>query len=72
VTLRPTVNLIGPALIHWLLLTDENAPLRDRSWLSYLLWVGGHVAAAVVALLAARGFLGRRLAPNPTNAEVSR
>ena len=61
-----------PALIYWLLLTDENASLRDRSWLLYLLWVGGHVGAAVVALLAARGFLGRRLAPNPSGAEVSR
>jgi hypothetical protein len=53
-----------PALMYALLLTDENASLRDRSWLVYLLWVGGHVGAAVVALIAARGFLGRRLAPD--------
>jgi len=60
-----------PALIYLLLLTDENASLRDRSWLLYLLWVGGHVGAAVVALLAARRFLGSRLAPSPSGVEVS-
>lgn len=52
-----------PAIMYALLLSEENASLRDRSWLVYLLWVCGHVAAAVVALLAARGFLGRRLVP---------
>jgi len=55
-----------PALIYALLLTDENASLRNRSWLVYLLWVGAHVAAAVVAVLAARGFLGRRLVRSPS------
>ena len=60
-----------PALIYWLLLTDENASLRDRSWLVYLLWVGGHVGAAFVALLAARGFLGRRLAPSPSGVDAT-
>ena len=54
-----------PALIYGLLLTDENASLRNRSWLVYLLWVGGHVAAAIVAVLTARGFLGRRLVRSP-------
>lgn len=53
-----------PAIMYALLLTDENASLRDRAWLVYLLWIGGHVGAAVVSLLAARGFLGRRLAPD--------
>jgi len=60
-----------PALMYGLLLTDENASLRDRSWLVYLLWVGLHVGAAIVALLAARGFLGRRLAPSPSGLDVS-
>jgi len=60
-----------PALIYLLLLTDENQSLRARSWLLYLLWVGGHVGAAVVALLAARGFLGRRLAPSSSGVDVS-
>ena len=60
-----------PALIYWMLLTDENESLRSRSWLLYLLWVAGHVGAAVVALLAARGFLGRRLAPSPSGVAVS-
>jgi hypothetical protein len=55
-----------PALIYGLLLTDENASLRNRSWLVYLLWVGGHVGAAVVAALTARGFLGRRLVRSPS------
>ena len=54
-----------PAIMYALLLSDENTSLRDRSWLVYALWAGGHVAAAVVAVLAARGFLGRRLLPRP-------
>jgi hypothetical protein len=62
-----------PAIMYALLLSDENSSLRDRSWLVYALWVGGHVAAAVVAVLAARGFLGRRLVSRPEDQEpVSR
>lgn len=55
-----------PAIMYALLLSDENRSLHERSWLVYLLWIVGHVGAAVVALLAARGFLGRRLEPAPT------
>ena len=54
-----------PAVMYALLLSDENRSLHERSWLVYLLWIVGHVGAAVVALLAARGFLGRRLEPAP-------
>jgi hypothetical protein len=50
-----------PALMYALLLSEENSSLRDRAWLVYLLLFGGRVGAAVVAFLAARGFLGRRL-----------
>lgn len=53
-----------PAIMYALLLGDENASLRDRFWLISLLWIAGHVGAAVVAVLAARGLLGRRLAPD--------
>lgn len=56
-----------PAIMYGLLLTDENMSLRDRSWLVYTLWVTGHIGAAIVAVLAARGFLGRRLQPAAPN-----
>ena len=54
-----------PAIMYALLLSDENMSLRDRSWLVDVLWVAGHFGAAVVALLAARAFLGRRLLAGP-------
>ena len=54
-----------PGIMYALLLSDENMSLRDRSWLVYVLWVAGHVGAAILALLAARAFLGRRLLPSP-------
>jgi len=57
-----------PAIMYALLLSDENQSLRDRSWLVYTLWVGGHVGAATIGVLAARGFLGRRLASNEPGA----
>ena len=50
-----------PAIMYALLLSEENALLRDRAWLVCLLLFGGRVGAAVVAFLAARGFLGQRL-----------
>ena len=53
--------------MYALLLSDENMSLRDRAWLVYTLWIAGHVGAAVVAVLAARGFLGRRLEPAAPN-----
>ena len=59
-----------PAIMYALLLSDENESLRDRAWLVYVLWVVGHVGAAIVALLAARGFLGRRLLADPPGQEL--
>ena len=59
-----------PAVMYALLLSDENRSLHERSWLVYLLWIVGHVGAAVVALLAARGFLGRRLEPAPQDDRI--
>ncbi|HUV17745.1 MAG TPA: hypothetical protein VMW33_04620 [Ilumatobacteraceae bacterium] len=61
-----------PAIMYGLLLSDENRSLHERSWLVYLLWIVGHVGAAVVALLAARGFLGRRLEPAPQDDRTGR
>ena len=58
-----------PAIMYVLLLSDENESLRGRAWLVYGLWVVGHVGAAIVAVLAARGFLGRRLLAGPPGQE---
>lgn len=58
-----------PAIMYALLLSDENESLRDRAWLVYGLWVVGHVGAAIVAMVAARGFLGRRLLAGPPDQE---
>lgn len=54
-----------PAIMYALLLSDENESLRDRAWLVYVLWIVGHVGAGIVAVVAARAFLGRRLLPAP-------
>jgi hypothetical protein len=50
-----------PAIMYGLLLADENQSLRSREWLVYVLWIGGHLGAAVVGYAAARGLLGRGL-----------
>ena len=61
-----------PAIMYALLLADENVSLRDRFWLVAFLWVAGHVGAALVAVLAARGLLAHRLAPDvPGPADVA-
>lgn len=52
-----------PALVYGLLLADENQSLSSREWLVYLLWVGGHLLAIVLAVGAARALLGRQLVP---------
>ena len=59
-----------PAIMYALLLSDENESFRDRAWLVYGLWIVGHVGAAIVALLAARGFLGQRLLAAPPDQEL--
>jgi len=46
-----------PAIMYGLLLVDENKSLRSREWLVYLLWIGGHLGAALLALAAARYLL---------------
>lgn len=61
-----------PALMYALLLADENKSLRERSWLVYLLWIGGHIVAALIGVLVARVLLGRSLRPSssePVSAE---
>jgi hypothetical protein len=50
-----------PALIYALLLADENQSLRSREWLIYLLWIGGHVVAVLLAAASSRALLGREL-----------
>ena len=50
-----------PAIMYALLLADENQSLRSREWLVYVLWIGGHVGAALLGYAAARGLLGRAL-----------
>ena len=50
-----------PAVMYALLLADENQSLRSKEWLVLLLWVGGHIAAALIAYGAARALLGRAL-----------
>lgn len=57
-----------PALIYGLLLTDENMSLRGRFWLIALLWIGGHVAAAAISVLAASVLLGREPTPSTSSA----
>jgi hypothetical protein len=47
-----------PAVMYALLLSDENASLRERSWLVYGLWIAGHLAAGIAGLLTARVALG--------------
>jgi hypothetical protein len=42
-----------------LLLNGEGQSLQDRFWLAVLLWIIGHVAAAAVAIAAARALLGK-------------
>lgn len=56
-----------PAIMYALLLADENQSLRNRFWLIAVLWVAGHVGAALVAALAARGLLGRGLVPETSD-----
>lgn len=46
-----------PAIMYGLLLADENKSLRSQEWLVYLLWIGGHLAAAAVSFAAARAVL---------------
>ena len=60
-----------PGLIYGLLLIDENRSLRDRAWLVDLLWVGGHLVAAAVSVIAARWLLGSRLEPLPSTTETN-
>lgn len=50
-----------PAVMYGLLLVDENQSLRGREWLVHLLWVGGHLLAALLAFAASRALLGREL-----------
>jgi hypothetical protein len=45
--------------IMLLLLNGEGQSLQDRFWLAVLLWIVGHVAAAAVAIAAARALLGK-------------
>ena len=60
-----------PAIVYALLLADENQSLRDRFWLIATLWVVGHVGAALVAVVAARGLLGRRLVSDSPSGAIS-
>ncbi len=46
-----------PAIMYGVLLADENKSLRSREWLVYLLWIGGHVGAALLSFAAARALL---------------
>jgi hypothetical protein len=55
-----------PAIMYGVLLVDENQSLRSREWLVYLLWIGGHLAAALIGFMAARALL----APGFRSAEV--
>ncbi|MDY7103840.1 MAG: hypothetical protein S0880_21865 [Actinomycetota bacterium] len=57
-------TLVPAAILGWVLV-DENASIRDRGWLVYLLWFGGHLAAALAAFGSARALLGRRLVRDP-------
>ena len=59
-----------PALAYGLLLADENQSLRSREWLVYLLWIGGHLVAVLLAIGAARALLGRQLRQPGTDESV--
>lgn len=60
-----------PAIMYGVLLVDENKSLRDREWLVDLLWIGGHLLAALISLLAARALLGRELSASGRLDDVS-
>jgi hypothetical protein len=46
-----------PGLLWALLLTDENQSLRSREWLLWVIWIGGKLVAAMLALAAGRALL---------------
>jgi hypothetical protein len=52
-----------------LLLNGEGQSLQDRFWLAVLLWIVGHVAAAAVAIAAARALLGK--VPPPVDSGIA-
>ncbi len=49
----------GMGIMLLLLLNGEGQSFQDRFWLVALLWIVGHIAAAVVAIAAAQALLGR-------------
>jgi len=49
----------GMGIMLLLLLNGEGQSFQDRFWLVVLLWIVGHVAAAAVAIAAARALLGK-------------
>jgi hypothetical protein len=60
-----------PAIMYGLLLADENQSLRSREWLVHLLWIGGHLAAALLGFAAARALLGPGYRPPETSPVAS-
>lgn len=57
-----------PAIMYAVLLTDENESLRSREWLVMVLWIGGHLLAALAGAAAGRALLGRDDRPAPGRA----
>lgn len=49
----------GMGIMLLLLLNGEGQSFQDRFWFVALLWIVGHIAAAVVAIAAAQALLGR-------------
>ena len=49
----------GMGIMLVLLLNGEGQSFQDRFWLVALLWIVGHIAAAVIGIAAARALLGR-------------
>ena len=48
----------GMGIMLVLLLNGEGQSFQDRFWLVALLWIAGHIAAAVMGIAAARALLG--------------